>query len=160
MNANPPESARPQNGRTKSSTRPGAVETASSLPLQILISLNETYLPLVVLETILSLIYKGLVLPYPPYLFGLEMALAVLVYPLETMRFFFGAKGNLTESASSLALFLALLCMTPFLSIFFLAWQVYVLSIDVWIHAIALALAGGQALYGVSMLVFLIRNRF
>ncbi|KAI9216957.1 hypothetical protein BC828DRAFT_278387 [Blastocladiella britannica] len=98
----------------------------SSLPFQIMITVSETYLPAMFLVTLGSLIYKGALLPYPPVILVLEMALVLLLPLMESSRLFFACRANLTESFPSLLLFFGMTLILPVMSVFFMAWQTYV----------------------------------
>ncbi|KNE54923.1 hypothetical protein AMAG_17721 [Allomyces macrogynus ATCC 38327] len=130
-----------------------------SLPLQMLLSFQETALPLMVVANLGSLAYKGWLLPYPRSAFSVEIALAVLQLPIEMLRLLFGSKGNLLESIPPLVVYVVMSLLTPFLSAFFMVWQTYVLALDQWIHAVFLALSGVQFLMAVNLAVQLIRFR-
>ncbi|KNE56575.1 hypothetical protein AMAG_17936 [Allomyces macrogynus ATCC 38327] len=122
-----------------------------SLPLQMLLSFQETTLPLMVVANLGSLAYKGWLLPYPSGAFYVEIVLAVLQLPIELLRLLFGSKGNLLESIPPLVVYFVLSLLTPFLSAFFMAWQTYVLAFDQWMHAVFLALSGAQFLMAVNL---------
>ncbi|ORZ39650.1 hypothetical protein BCR44DRAFT_1426950 [Catenaria anguillulae PL171] len=128
-----------------------------STPMSISSPLKQHPAPALICQ--IALVLGTLLLPYPPESLILEFVIALAWYPLERFRLYYGSKGNLTESISSLILFLITSLIVPVTWLFFILWQTYVLQIDVWIHSISLTLAGIQLAGSLLVLVFLIRNR-
>ncbi|XP_077466573.1 transmembrane protein 216 [Stigmatopora argus] len=102
----------------------------SSTPLQLLLNLNCWYFGAFFLADVLMFIYKGVLLPYPTNNLILDGTLLLLFLGLESLRIFYGWKGNLCEHAvtTTLSLLLLLPCVT--LCVYLLLLQTFVLRIE------------------------------
>ena len=69
----------------------------SSLPLQILLYLNQWYYLFWLLIEALIFVFKGQTLPYADGVLGGEIALFIILYFVDYFRIYFTTKGNLTE---------------------------------------------------------------
>jgi len=69
----------------------------SSLPLQILLYLNQWYLVFWLIIEALCFVFKGQTLPYASDVLGGEIALFIILFFVDLFRIYFGTKGNLTE---------------------------------------------------------------
>ena len=74
----------------------------SSLPLQILLYLNQWYLIFWLLIEALCFVFKGQILPFASGVLGGEIALFIILYFVDMFRIYFGTKGNLTERNANL----------------------------------------------------------
>nr|XP_005996142.1 PREDICTED: transmembrane protein 80 [Latimeria chalumnae] len=117
-----------------------AAVVLSSVPLQCLFYLNGVYYCFYFLATLLMIIYKSQVLSYPDNKLALDLALLFIMAILEVIRLYLGARGNLTEEEVPVGVSLVLEVGSILLSVYFLAWQTYVLRADLIIGAILLAL--------------------
>ena len=103
----------------------------SSLPLQVLIDVDNWYFWLYWTATLYLLIYKANSYAYYPTLSLVLETLAVLSLPLvHTGRRFLGSRGNKCEEAAPLLLFnlLNVVCFVAVL--FFCLWQSFVTMAD------------------------------
>ncbi|XP_059202866.1 transmembrane protein 216 isoform X2 [Centropristis striata] len=93
-------------------------------------------------------IYKGVLLPYPRDNLVLDVALLVLFLGLETLRIFYGWKGNLCERslATSVALFTLLPCAA--LAVYYLLLQTFVLRLEVILCSVLLCFYALEFLLG------------
>ena len=101
-------------------------EPNSSLALQMLISLDQTYLWVYTVLVTLVFVYKGYSLRYPEYALGGEIAAFVLLVLVQYCRLHFGTAGNKTEGATAMCIFLVLFLVTLPLGVYFVRLQVYV----------------------------------
>ncbi|XP_030055382.1 transmembrane protein 80 [Microcaecilia unicolor] len=122
--------------RGKSST------VLSSVPLQILFYLNVVYYIFYFLATLLMIIYKSQVFSYPDANLILDLALLFIMAILEAVRLYLGVKGNLTEEEIPLGISLVVTVGNVILSVYFLAWETYVLRADIIINAVLLIFYG------------------
>eukprot|EP00064_Thunnus_orientalis_P020436 superscaffoldBa00005615_g20571 len=120
----------------------------SSTPLQVLLYLNCWYFATFYLAEILMFIYKGVLLPYPSDNLVLDVVLLVLFLGLETLRIFYGWKGNLCERslASAVSLFILLPCAA--LAVYYLLLQTFVLRLEFLLSAVLLCFYGLEFLLG------------
>ncbi|XP_044219460.1 transmembrane protein 216 isoform X1 [Thunnus albacares] len=127
---------------------PGSQPILSSTPLQILLYLNCWYFAAFYLAEILMFIYKGVLLPYPSDNLVLDVVLLVLFLGLETLRIFYGWKGNLCERslASAVSLFILLPCAA--LAVYYLLLQTFVLRLEFLLSAVLLCFYGLEFLLG------------
>ncbi|KAL8170038.1 UNVERIFIED_CONTAM: Transmembrane protein 80 [Gekko kuhli] len=88
------------------------------------------------------IIYKSQVFTYPNNFLALDLLLLFLMAILESVRLYFGAKGNLTEEEAPLGVSLVISFGSVLLSVYFLVWQTYVLRADVIINAVLLVAYG------------------
>ncbi|KAM9357222.1 transmembrane protein 216 isoform 1-T1 [Symphorus nematophorus] len=120
----------------------------SSTPLQVLLYLNSWYFAAFYLAEILMFIYKGILLPYPSDNLVLDVVLLLLFLGLETLRIFYGWKGNLCERslASCVSLFILFPCTA--LAVYYLLLQTFVLRLEFLLSAVLLAFYGLEFLLG------------
>ncbi len=69
----------------------------SSLPLQVLLYLNQWYLLFWIVIEALCFVFKTQTLPYYSLVLGGEIALFICLFFIDLFRIYFGTKGNLTE---------------------------------------------------------------
>ncbi|CAG5993604.1 unnamed protein product, partial [Menidia menidia] len=95
---------------------------------------------------------SGLLLPYPAQNLVLDVVLLLLLLALETLRLFYGWKGNLTEGL--LASGLALLVLVPggVLVVYLLVLQTFVLRLELVLAAGLLVFQGLELLLGLLCL--------
>ncbi|XP_058505403.1 transmembrane protein 216 isoform X1 [Solea solea] len=127
---------------------PGNQAILSSTPLQLLFFLNSWYFAAYYVAEILMFIYKGIMLPYPSQNLVLDVVLLVLFVALETLRIFYGWKGNLCERslASCASVFVLLPCAA--LAVYFLLLQTFVLRLEFILSAVLLCFYGFELLLG------------
>ncbi|XP_008106700.1 transmembrane protein 80 isoform X3 [Anolis carolinensis] len=114
----------------------------SSVPLQILFYLNGVYYIFYFFAALLMIIYKSQVFTYPDNFLTLDLILLFIMALLETIRLYFGTKGNLTEDEAPLGFSLVITAGCVILSVYFLALQTYVLKADVIINVVLLVIYG------------------
>uniref|UniRef100_A0A673JL05 Transmembrane protein 216 n=2 Tax=Sinocyclocheilus rhinocerous TaxID=307959 RepID=A0A673JL05_9TELE len=124
------------------------VSQLSSTPLQILFHLNGWYFAAFFVAEILMFIYKGVILPYPQANLILDVVLLLLFLGLETLRLFYGWKGNLCQR--SLALFVSVAVLVPcaVLSVYYLLLQTFVLRLEFVLNAVLLCFYSFELLLG------------
>uniref|UniRef100_A0A8C9XMU8 Transmembrane protein 216 n=1 Tax=Sander lucioperca TaxID=283035 RepID=A0A8C9XMU8_SANLU len=120
----------------------------SSAPLQLLFYLNSWYFAAFYLAEILMFIYKGILLPYPSDNLVLDVVLLVLFLGLETLRIFYGWKGNLCERSLASAAALFVLCPCTALAVYFLLLQTFVLRLEFILNAVLLCFYALEFLLG------------
>ncbi|XP_059918036.1 transmembrane protein 80-like isoform X2 [Gadus macrocephalus] len=94
------------------------------------------------------------VLSYPEERLACDLGLLLLMAALEALSLFLGASGNLKEREGPVVGSLVLSGTTMLLSVYFLAWQSYVLRADLVLNAILL---GVYSLGGVLAFVTVAR---
>nr|XP_060625378.1 transmembrane protein 80 isoform X2 [Anolis sagrei ordinatus] len=114
----------------------------SSVPLQILFYLNGLYYIFYFFAVLLMIIYKSQVFTYPDKFLTLDLILLFIMAILETIRLYFGTKGNLTEDEAPLGFSLMITAGCIILSVYFLALQTYILRADVIINVVLLVIYG------------------
>ncbi|CAL8325436.1 transmembrane protein 80 isoform X1 [Gadus morhua] len=114
----------------------------SSVPFQLLLYLSAIYFVFYFLCTLCMIIYKSQVLSYPEERLACDLGLLLLMAALEALRLFLGASGNLKEREGPVVGSLVLSGTTMLLSVYFLAWQSYVLRADLVLNAILLGVYG------------------
>ncbi|XP_072841715.1 transmembrane protein 80 isoform X1 [Pogona vitticeps] len=119
----------------------------SSVPLQILFYLNGVYYIFYFLATLLMIVYKSQVFTYPDNFLTLDLILLFIMAILETIRIYFGTKGNLTEDEAPLGFSLVITGGSIVLSIYFLVWQTYVLRADVIINVVLIIIYGLEGIF-------------
>ncbi|XP_068182111.1 transmembrane protein 216-like isoform X2 [Antennarius striatus] len=146
----------------------------SSVALQVLLLLNSVYFAAFYLAEILMFLYKGvwvsmlqpirtrfrflykgILLPYPSHTLVLDVVLLLLFLGLETLRIFYGWRGNLCERslASCVSLFLLGACAS--LAVYYLLLQTFVLRLEVVLSAVLLCFYSLEFLLGgFSVLAF------
>ncbi|XP_065058267.1 transmembrane protein 216-like isoform X1 [Rhopilema esculentum] len=126
----------------------------SSLPLQVLMFLNVYYFIFFWVCELLLYIYKGSILPFPNQggILALEIILLFLLAALESLRLFFGYKGNLAERKISLIYSIFLAVPVIFCQLYLILWQTYVLRIEIVICAVALVFIGFEIILSGAMI--------
>ncbi|XP_062856029.1 transmembrane protein 216 [Trichomycterus rosablanca] len=114
----------------------------SSTPLQILFYLNGWYFAAFFIAEILMFIYKGVLLPYPQANLILDIALLLIFLGLETLRLFYGWKGNLCERTLTLTVSVGVLVPCTVLSVYFLLLQTFILRFEFILNAVLLCFYG------------------
>ncbi|XP_060764322.1 transmembrane protein 80-like [Neoarius graeffei] len=122
----------------------------SSVLLQILLYLSAFYSLFYFLSSLCMIIYKSQVLSYPGSYLALDVCLLLLMAAFESLRVYWGVRGNLQESKRYVGASLLMSGATLLLSVYFLVWQSYVLRADVIINAILLCIysLSGVASFG------------
>ncbi|XP_048883491.1 transmembrane protein 216 isoform X1 [Brienomyrus brachyistius] len=120
----------------------------SSAPLQVLLHLNGWYFAAYFLAEILMFVYKGILLPYPPANLTLDIVLLFLFLGLETLRIFYGQKGNLCQRSLSLVVSIGVLVPCAVLSVYYLLLQTFVLRLEVILNAVLLCFHSLELLLG------------
>ncbi|XP_034038182.1 transmembrane protein 216 isoform X2 [Thalassophryne amazonica] len=131
---------------------PASQPILSLAALQVLFSLNIWYFAAFYVAEILIFIYKGILLPYPSNNLILDVVLLILFLGLESLRIFYGWKGNLCEQtlSSSVSLVILLPCVT--LAVYYLLLQTFVLRLEVILNAVLLCFYGLEFLLGLLSL--------
>uniref|UniRef100_A0A3Q3BDY7 Transmembrane protein 80 n=2 Tax=Kryptolebias marmoratus TaxID=37003 RepID=A0A3Q3BDY7_KRYMA len=124
----------------------------SSVLLQLLLNLTSAYFVFYFLFTLGLIIRKSLTLSYPVDALTCDVALLFLLAALQFLHFFWGAKGNLTESESYILCNLIVTAPTVVLTVYFLVWQTYVMRMDVIISSILVAVYGLDGVLALSTL--------
>ncbi|XP_031563464.1 transmembrane protein 216-like [Actinia tenebrosa] len=124
----------------------------SSLPLQMFFYLNTWYSVVFCVAELLLFVYKGTILPYPSMAGTLtvEILLVLLLAFIESVRLFFGYKGNLSERSMALIVSMILAIPTLFIELFILLWQTYVLRLEVILVAIQLVLLALEVILSIA----------
>ncbi|XP_008325434.1 transmembrane protein 216 isoform X2 [Cynoglossus semilaevis] len=138
---------------------PGNQPILSSTPLQLLFYLNIWYFAAFYLAEILMFIYKGIILPYPPDNLILDVVLLVILLALETLRIFYGWKGNLCERSLALCASLFMLFPCAALAVYYLLLQTFVLRLEFILSAILLCFYGLELLLGLISLSAFSRSK-
>ncbi|KAI3351549.1 hypothetical protein L3Q82_020236 [Scortum barcoo] len=97
---------------------------------------------------VVVVVYGGIMLPYPSGNLVLDVVLLLLFLGLETLRIFYGWKGNLCERslASCASLFILLPCAA--LAVYYLLLQTFVLRLEFLLSAVLLCFYGLEFLLG------------
>ncbi|KAM6953549.1 transmembrane protein 216 [Aplochiton taeniatus] len=114
----------------------------SSTPLQVLLYLNSWYFAVFILAEALMFVYKGFMLPYPPSNLILDVVLLLLYLGLETLRIFYGWKGNLCERSLAVAVSMLILVPCTVLAVYYLLLQTFVLRLEFILNTILLCFYG------------------
>ncbi|TRY97448.1 hypothetical protein DNTS_008195 [Danionella cerebrum] len=93
-------------------------------------------------------VYKGVILPYPQDNLILDIFLLLLFLGLETLRLFYGWKGNLCQRSLSLSVSVAVLVPCAVLSVYYLLLQTFVLRLEVVLNAVLLGFYCFELLLG------------
>ncbi|KAF7228702.1 transmembrane protein 216-like [Nothobranchius furzeri] len=128
---------------------PASLVQLSSTPLQVLLYLNSWYFAAFYLAEILMFIYKGILLPYPSDNLVLDVVLLLLFLGLETLRIFYGWKGNLCERSLSSCMSLSILLPCAALAVYYLLLQTFVLRLEFILSSILLCFYSLEFLLGV-----------
>uniref|UniRef100_A0A3Q1F797 Transmembrane protein 216 n=2 Tax=Acanthochromis polyacanthus TaxID=80966 RepID=A0A3Q1F797_9TELE len=131
----------------------------SSTPLQILFYLNSWYFAAFYLAEILMFVYKGVMLPYPSDNLVLDLVLLLLFLALESLRIFYGWKGNLCERslASCVSVFILFPCAA--LAVYYLLLQTFVLRLEFILSSVLLAFYSLEFLLGLLSISAFSRSR-
>lgn len=126
------------------SYRGKVVEDLSSLPLQVLLHLNVWYFLVFWITELLVYIYKGIILPYPNQdgTLALEIILLLMFAIIESVRLFFGYKGNLAERKLAVVLSIFLTIPVLLLNLYLMLWQTYVLRLELILCSVLLVFFG------------------
>ncbi|XP_053362319.1 transmembrane protein 216 [Clarias gariepinus] len=116
----------------------GSHPILSSMPLQVLFYLNSWYFAAFFIAEILMFVYKGILLPYPQANLTLDIVLFLLFLGLETLRIFYGWKGNLCERSLMLIISVGTLVPCTVLSVYYLLLQTFILRLEFILNAILL----------------------
>nr|XP_020449780.1 transmembrane protein 216-like [Monopterus albus] len=127
---------------------PGSQPILSSTFLQVLLYLNIWYFAAFYLAEILMFIYKGISLPYPTDNLVLDLVLLVLFLGLETLRIFYGWKGNLCERSLASCASLLILLPCAVLAVYYLLLQTFVLRLEFLLTAVLLCFYSLEFLLG------------
>ncbi|XP_072251275.1 transmembrane protein 216 [Leuresthes tenuis] len=127
---------------------PGSQPILSSTPLQVLLYLNSWYFAAFCLAEVLMFIYKGILLPYPSDNLVLDVVLLLLFLALETLRIYYGWKGNLCERTLSSCVSLFILFPCAALAVYYLLLQTFVLRLEFILCAILLCFYSLEFLLG------------
>ncbi|XP_039975854.1 transmembrane protein 216 [Xiphias gladius] len=127
---------------------PGNQPILSSIPLQVLLYLNSWYFAAFYVAEILMFVYKGLSLPYPSNNLVLDVVLLVIFLGLETLRIFYGWKGNLCERSLALCASLFILFPCTALAVYYLLLQTFVLRLEFILNAVLLCFYSLEFLLG------------
>ncbi|XP_037068149.1 transmembrane protein 216-like [Pollicipes pollicipes] len=131
---------------------------ASSLAYELLAYLHGWYTAGYVLLTLLLLLWKRSVLPYPAINLASELALVLLLAAAEAARLFLSRRGNLTQRALPLGV-AALLTVPAALAVcYFLLWQTYVLRLEVVLCATQLCFMAAETVCAVICMVAFARE--
>ena len=153
----------------------------SSLPLQILLYLNQWYYVFWLLIEALVFVFKGQTLPFADGVLGGEIALFIILYFVDLFRIYFTTKGNLTERNFGLivGLFITIPCIAGFYlffftfkeyfkhlivnlilgTLYFILWQHYVLRIEFIINIIQLVFLGFEFLLIIIAIIVFARSK-
>ena len=93
----------------------------SSLPLQILLYLNQWYDLFWVLIEALVFVFKGQTLPFATSVLAGEIILFIVLFFLDLFRIYFASKGNLTER--NIGIVISLVIALPCIAGIYLEWQ-------------------------------------
>ncbi|XP_075993595.1 transmembrane protein 216 isoform X1 [Genypterus blacodes] len=127
---------------------PGRKPVLSSTPLQVLLYLNCWYFAAFYLAEVLIFIYKGISLPYPSDNLILDVVLLVIFLGLETLRIFYGWKGNVCERVLSSAVSLLVLLPCAALAVYYLLLQTFVLRLEFILSVVLLCFYALELLLG------------
>ncbi|XP_052010997.1 transmembrane protein 216 [Xyrauchen texanus] len=83
-------------------------------------------------------VYKGVLLPYPQANLILDIVLLILFLGLETLRLFYGYKGNLCQHSLALCVSVGVLVPCAVLSVYYLLLQTFVLRLEFVLNAVLL----------------------
>ena len=142
------------------SYRGKVVEDLSSLPLQVLLHLNVWYFLVFWITELLVYIYKGIILPYPNQdgTQALEIILLLMFATIESVRLFFGYKGNLAERKLAVVLSIFLTIPVLLLNLYLMLWQTYVLRLELILCSVLLVFFGLEFFIGFATLFVIQRH--
>ncbi|OMJ77207.1 hypothetical protein SteCoe_23242 [Stentor coeruleus] len=113
-------------------------KSGCSLPLQIILYVEEVYSWVYFLLEMFLYIIRGSFLSYPPSSLNIELAGLFFFAVVQIIRVFIGSIGNKTERADILIWGIILLIPSIFGGVFFIRLQVYVLFADIVLNIILL----------------------
>eukprot|EP01061_Rhynchopus_euleeides_P028676 TRINITY_DN46789_c0_g1_i1.p2 TRINITY_DN46789_c0_g1~~TRINITY_DN46789_c0_g1_i1.p2 ORF type:complete len:153 (+),score=51.25 TRINITY_DN46789_c0_g1_i1:28-459(+) len=124
----------------------------SSLPLQASLVLSLVAAALWLVSSIITWVYKGIVLPYPEGAWPAEIFLMLAIFMLELLSRSLAARGNLLEYRGPI--FAAALLSTVEAAglLYFLRFQPYVVKLDLYLSAVFMAVKGLSVLLMVYQL--------
>ncbi|XP_029368047.1 transmembrane protein 216 isoform X1 [Echeneis naucrates] len=93
-------------------------------------------------------VHAGVLLPYPSNNLVLDVVLLVIFLGLETLRIFYGWKGNLCERSLALCASLFMLFPCAALAVYYLLLQTFVLRLEFILSAILLCFYSLELLLG------------
>ncbi|CAF0964049.1 unnamed protein product [Brachionus calyciflorus] len=130
----------------------------SSLPLQILLYLNQWYYIFWLIVESLSFVFKGQTLPFASGVLAGEIILFIFLFLLDMFRIHFATKGNLTERIIGIivSIVLTLPCIGG--SLYLLLWQHYVLRIELIINAIQLVFIALEVILEIIAIIVFARS--
>ncbi|KAM9511015.1 transmembrane protein 216-like isoform 1-T1 [Salvelinus alpinus] len=131
----------------------------SSTPLQVLFYLNGWYFASYFLAEGLMFVYKGLLLPYPPASLTLDVGLLLVFLGLESLRIFYGWKGNLTERSLAMSVSVLVLVPCTVLSVYYLMLQTFVLRLEFILNAVLLCFYSLEMLLGIMSISAFSRSK-
>lgn len=130
----------------------------SSLTYELLAYLHGWYTSAYLLLTLLLLLWKRSVLPYPPVNLASELALTLLLAVAEAGRLLLSRRGNLTQRALPLAVALLLTAPAALAVCYFLLWQTYVLRLELVMAATQLVFMAAETVCAVACMVAFARE--
>ena len=125
----------------------------SSLAYELLSYLHGWYTAAYVILTLLMLLWKRSVLPYPAVNLASELALLLLLAGAEAARLFLSRRGNLTQRVLPLLLAAVLAVPSALAVCYFLLWQTYVLRLELVLCATQLAFIGVETILAAGCMV-------
>ncbi|XP_010902963.2 transmembrane protein 216 [Esox lucius] len=131
----------------------------SSTPLQVLLYLNGWYFAAYFLAESLMFVFKGLMLPYPTANLTLDVVLLLLFLGLESLRIFYGWKGNLTERSLAMFVSVLILVLCAVLSVYYLLLQTFVLRLEFILNAVLLCFYSLEMLLGIMSISAFSRSK-
>ncbi|XP_043225107.1 transmembrane protein 216-like [Amphibalanus amphitrite] len=125
----------------------------SSLAYEVLAYLHGWYTAAYVCLTLLLLLWKRSVLPYPPVNLVSELALLLLLAAAEAARLLLSRRGNLTLRVLPLLVGALLAAPSALAVCYFLLWQTYVLRLELVLCATQLVFIGVETLLAAGCMV-------
>ena len=153
----------------------------SSVPLQVLLYLNQWYYIFWLIVEALSFVFKGQTLPFASGVLAAEIILFIVLFIVDMFRNFFATKANLTERI--LGLVISLIITIPCIggrykfflhkkfyyrnlkelnfkgTLYFILWQQYVLRVELIINSIQLAFLGLESILELISIIIFARSR-
>ena len=128
-------------------------DAKSSLPLAVATYFHGLYSPALVVALLLTFIYKGVMLPYPPSALGLEVAFVFVFALIEWARLHQASKGNRMELIGPTLYALCLAVPVAVFHAYMFSLQTYVLRLDQIVNGIALAFLAVEVLFSALAIV-------
>jgi hypothetical protein len=126
--------------------------------LQVLLYYNAWFSPCYVIATLLMFCYKAWELPYPSSTIGWEISFVCAYALVEAARLFEGWKGNLSETAGPMIVFLVFCLIAAGANMYFFQLQVFVLRLDQILNIVSLSFIGLEFLIGILAAVTFSRS--